>query len=244
MKKFVLIVLMTIIISIPVTANANWYNDGYAWANSKGIIGKKTNAQLLQNVSSSEFYTMLFKYFDLIEVAPSVSNFKMDDYKADNYILVATERQLTRYAMKDWLTNDEYKKASTLISNARNVLEKNTKYFEKSETESINYYLNMMDYLLYTKIYDYDYKKQVYVSKPKNADLFIKYKLIPYYGEITREEFLNLIYHYRVADGTTFSTGVTIGYYRYYDVLRGYENNLMLTNKLSYAHFVTFISRM
>ena len=102
----------------------------------------------------------------------------------------------------------------------------------------------MMSYLLYVRIYDYDYKQLVYVAKPKNADLFMQYKLIPYYGQITREEFLNLMYHYTVALGSTFSSGMTVGYYRYYDVLRGYQNNLMLTQELTYAHFVTFLSRM
>lgn len=247
MKKIVMIMLITIIVAIPVTANASWYSDAYVWANSQGIIGKKSNSQLLLNVTPSDFYTMLFKYFDLIDVTPKDyydSYFKMDDYKADNYILVATDRQLTSYVMKDWLTNGEYKKAVALIDNARNILQKNSEYFEKAEKTSIEYYLNMMNYLLYTKIYDYSYKQQVYVAKPKNADLFIQYKLIPYYGEITREEFLNLVYYYTVAQGSTFSTGVTVGYYRYYDVLRGYNHNLMLTEKLSYAHFVTFISRM
>lgn len=244
MKKFVLIMLMTIIISIPVTANAAWYSNGYAWANSKGIIEKKTDAQLLTNVAPADFYAMLFKYFDLINVNIPASYFKMDDYKTDNYILVATDRQLTTYASKDWLTNDEYKKAVTLIENARNILDKNAKYFTESEKQSIEYYLTIMEYLMYTKIYDNDYKSQVYVAKPKNADLFIEYKLIPFYGEITREEFLNLVYKYTVADGATFSSGVTVGYYKYYDVLRGYDNNLMLTDRLNYAHFVTFISRM
>ena len=101
-----------------------------------------------------------------------------------------------------------------------------------------------MEYLIYTKIYDNDYKEQVYVAKPKNVDLFMKYKLLPYYGEITREEFLNLVYKYTIAKNSTFSTGVTVGYYRYYEVLLGYDNNLMLTDRLNYAHFVTFISRM
>ena len=46
------------------------------------------------------------------------------------------------------------KKAVTLIENANNILEKNSKYFEASEIESIKYYLDVMDYILYTKIYE------------------------------------------------------------------------------------------
>ena len=254
MKRIVLMMLMTIIILVPGIANASWYSEPYNWAYSSGIIGKKSDKQLMENVSSQDFYTILFKYFEMKGVQPSYEYFKMDDYKTDNYILVATERQLSTLASKDWLTNDEYKKAVTLIENANNILEKNSKYFEASEIESIKYYLDVMDYILYTKIYDYEYKqqviydyehsKQIYVTKPKNADLFIKYKLIPYYGDISREEFLNLMYHYTVAEGMTFSTGVSVGYYKYNNVLLGYQNNLMLTLKLNYAHMVTFLSRM
>lgn len=247
MKKIVMIMMITIMLAVPATVNASWYSEAYTWANSEGIIAKKTDAQLAKSVEPAEFYTMLFRYLKLVDVAPRTEYddyFKMDDYKADNYILVATDRQLTSYAMKEWLTATEHKKAAELIKNARNILERNPQYFEEAEKKSIEYYLDVMSYILYNKIYDYSYKKQVHVQQPKNGELFIEYKLLPYYGEITRKEFLNIIYYYTVAQGSTFSSGVTVGYYRYYDVLRGYNHNLMLTEKLTYAHFVTFISRM
>lgn len=245
MKKFVLTIILTIVLSIPVYSSTQWYAEGYTWAKDQKIITNKTKTQLLSNISPNDFYNMLFKYFDLVGVInPTDSYFKLDDYKSDNYILVASERQLTAYMQKEWLTNDEYKKAASLISNARNVLDKNKKYFDDSEITSINYYLNMMEYLLHSKIYDYEYKLQIYVKKPANADKFIQYKLIPYYGEITREEFLNLLYYYTVANGSSFSTGLMVGYYKYNNVLLGYDNNLMLTSHLNYAHFVTFLNRM
>lgn len=247
MKKIIMIMLITIIIAVPIYAKETWYSDGYEWANAQEIIGKKTDAQLAQNVHSEEFYDMLFKYLELrhvTSIGETQGYYKSDDYKTDNYILVAADKQLTYYVAKDWLTNVEYKKAVTLIENATNILDKNPDYFTKSEIESTKYYLEVMNYLLYTKIYDYDYKNQVFAAKPKNADLFVKYGLIPYYGEISREEFLNIVYYYTVARGNPVSTATTVGYYRYNDVLRGYDNNLMLTNKLTYAHFVTFISRM
>lgn len=244
MKRNVLIMLIAIIISIPGIANASWYSEPYDWAYSNRLVNKMNDKQLMSNVAPEDFYTILFKYFDMMDVQPSEQYFKMDDYKTDNYILVATERQLSSYVTKEWLTSDEYKKAVTLIENARNVLDKNGKYFDATEIQYIEYYLNIMHYILYTKIYDYDYKQQVYVVKPKNVELFMEYKLIPYYGDITREEFLNLMYHYTVAEGMTFSTGVSVGYYKYNNVLLGYQNNLMLTDKLNYAQMVTFLSRM
>lgn len=245
MKKIVLTIILTIVLAIPAFSASEWYSEGYTWAKDENIISSKTKSQLFSTIKPNDFYVMIFKYFDLKGFYnPNDTFFKMDDYKSDNYILVATERQLSAYIQKEWLTNDEYKKISSLIDNARNVLEKNVKYFESQELESINYYLDMMEYLLYNNIYDYQYKSQIYVKKPKNADKFIEYKLIPYYGLITREEFLNLIYYYDVSRGSTFSTGQMVGYYRYNNILLGYNNNLMLNEYMNYAHFVTFLIRM
>ena len=170
MKKIVLTIILTIVLAIPAFSASEWYSEGYTWAKDENIISSKTKSQLFSTIKPNDFYVMIFKYFDLKGFYnPNDTFFKMDDYKSDNYILVATERQLSAYIQKEWLTNDEYKKISSLIDNARNVLEKNVKYFESQELESINYYLDMMEYLLYNNIYDYQYKSQIYVKKPKIA---------------------------------------------------------------------------
>ena len=240
-----LICIIVCMVFSNVSMAATWYSDGYSWARSNGIIGGKTHNQLMSYVSAKEFYTMFFKYLDYVGASSINQTYvKIDDYKSDNYILVSVDRQLTQLAKKDWITNDEYKRAVALIENARNILNTNAEYFTTQESDSIHYYLDIMNYILYTKIYDYEYRLQVYCKKPSGVDKFEKYKLIPYYGQITREEFLNLLYMYRVKQSNNFSTTDCVTYFMRNGVLLGYDNNPMLSMKLTNAHLVTFIYRM
>ncbi len=250
MKKKVICFICIIVIAFCNVSFASWIDDGYSWARNNGIIGTKTTSQLLKNMTAEDFYTMLFKYFDKNPTAFYASvqyqddYFKMDDYKTDNYILVSMDRELTKIVAKEWITNAEYKKGITLIENAQNILNKNGKYFTDEEKQNIEYYLKVMRYLLREKIYDNEFKLTQYASVPLNGPKFIEYRLIPYYGVISREEFLNLMYKYSQAHNNTFSTGQCIGYYIQQNVLKGYDNNFMLAVKLNYAHFTTFLSRM
>ncbi len=247
MKKIAITILI-LVITIATLMNccyaASWVTQGYTWARGNNLISAKTNNQLLQNINISDYYTILFRYFDLKGIAPSIIYYKAEDNKSDNYILVATDRELTNLAKKEWLTNNEFKRAQGIITNARNVLNKNTKYFTQEELTSTRFYLDNMYYILYTKIYDYDFKTKVNVPKTKFSDRFVKYRVLPNYGHITREEFLNLMFHFTQAEGRTFNTAKTINFYRDNKVLQGYNNNLMMTTRLNYAHITTFLSRI
>ncbi|MBE5821865.1 MAG: hypothetical protein E7311_04675 [Clostridiales bacterium] len=241
-KTIVLSIVMLFAITICVNAE-NWYESGYNWARDIGIIERKSYSQLGKNVDIVEFYDILFKYFEQNNMLIYYKYQKQDDYKNDNYALVATDRKLTSLANKEWLTNSEYKTAKNLIDKARELIDRNTKYFTSSEIKSIEYYLDVMNYILYHKIYDYDYKITQSVKKPKNGDMFIKYHMIPLYGEITREEFLILMHRYRIDQEET-NTAKIIKSYTDAGILLGYDNNLMLTVKMTYAHLTTFLSRM
>ena len=247
MKK-VAVIVSILIITISTFVNccyaSSWVTQGYTWARNNNLISAKTTKELLKDMTISDYYTILFKYFDLEGIQPSTIYYKAEDYKSDNYILVATDRELTNLARKEWLTNNEFKRAEGFITNARNVLTRNSKYFTKEEITSINYYLDNMHYILYSKIYDYDYKSQIYVAKTSFSDRFIKYRVIPNYGNITREEFLNLMFHFTQAEGRTFNTAKTISFFTDKKVLLGYNNNLMITTRINYAHITTFLSRM
>lgn len=246
MKKYFKTIILSVLLLFVMIINVNaesWYTNGYNWARNTGIIKQKTNKQLGQNVDPVEFYTILFKYFEQNNMLIYYKYQKQDDYKNDNYALVATDRKLTALANKEWITNNEYKTAKTLIDKANNLIDKNQKHFTKGEKASIKYYLEVMNYILYNKIYDYDYKITQSVKKPQNGDMFIKYHMIPFYGEVTREEFLNLMYRYTVNPEEN-NVAKIIKNYTDTGVLLGYDNNLMLTVKLTYAHFTTFLSRM
>lgn len=247
MKK-VAVIMLVLIVMISTLTNccfaASWVNQGYAWARNNNLISAKTTNELLKDITISDYYTILFRYFDLKGLEPSTVYYKAEDYKSDNYILVATDRQLTELARKEWLTNNEFKRAEGLITNARNVLDRNAKYFTQEEITSIKFYLDNIHYILYSKIYDYEYKSQISVKKTNFSDRFIKYRIIPSYGNITREEFLNLMFHFTQADGRTFNTAKTIDFFVDQKVLLGYNNNLMMTSRLNYAHITTFLSRM
>lgn len=220
-----------------------WYLQGYNWARNIGIINSKTSNELSKTIDTVEFYDILFKYFEQNNVYIYYRFNKNDDYKNDNYTLVATDRKLTTLAEKDWITNNEYKTAKKLIDKANELVKRNEKYFTDEERDNINYYLEVMNYILYNKIYDYNYKITQSAKKPKNGDMFIKYKLIPFYGEVTREEFLILMYRYKINPETYILSDVVDKFVNE-NVLLGYDNNLMLTVKLNYSHMTTFLLRM
>ena len=67
MKKIavmVLILIITISTMINCCYAASWVSQGYNWARSNNLISAKTTNQLLKDMTISDYYTILFRYFD------------------------------------------------------------------------------------------------------------------------------------------------------------------------------------
>ena len=112
----------------------------------------------------------------------------------------------------------------------------------RNSVKNIDLYLRLSQYKAATIINDREYRELALsrLGRVRNAEIF-NYGIIPYAGEVTRKEFLLLMFDLLSSQGLTESEIITS--FNEAGVLLGYQSDLMLDKQITYSEMLTFLYR-
>lgn len=244
LNKFavMLLVFVTTISSMSVFA-VWWGTPGYEWCLSNGLTSIKTKNQLQQVVSHTDLYSTILNYLQLKGVEPSgdvVHHY--DDMYGINPVVADVFKMVNSYTTRTSLTADEYRTVDSLVEHAKDTFSIHEKYLTKDSVKNVNLYMTLSKYKAAKLIEDREYREYVLarLGNVKNSGILV-YGITPYVGNITRKEFLLLMYDL-LSDSSLDETTV-INQFNESGVLLGYESDLMLDKELTYTEMLTFLYR-
>lgn len=220
-----------------------WGTPGYEWCFSKGITKMMSQKSMDNIVSQEDFYAILLRYLKYKgvsknrEVKQSVSG-----VSSMNSALVGMMNDVDQYITMQSLTPNQYRQAITYIEHAEKIVEKQQSMLNKSEIKSFYLYLSLARYKAAMLIDDATFRAQekANYSNVKYAEI-LEYGIAPYYGNVTRKEFLVLMFS--LLSDQKIQEEEILNQYNEAGVLQGYEDDLMLTKGLTYSEMFTFLYR-
>lgn len=242
-SKYFILLVFAIIILCGVSYAVWWGTPGYEWALSKKLTPVKTQSQLNQTVLHTDLYSTIVKYLEMKDIRPSNKTIPHTDNMNDHANVIAgIFEMLNSYITKTELTADEYRQVESLIEHAKDAIQKNESYMRRENVKNIALYMDLCKYKAASLIKN-RYHREYYLSKVgnvKNIEI-LKYGIIPYSGDITRREFLVVMYN--LLTDTQMNADSIIETLNSSGVLLGYNNDLMLDRELTYAELLTFLYR-
>ncbi len=254
MEKFLkAVVALTIILTTISTVSfaAWWGTPGYEWARANGLATMVNTSKLNNVVSLDDLYSTLLKYLAFKGAVPK-SGVKQNiaKYGSKNGVLSDVVGKINAEIEKESLTISEYRVFATYLEHAKKLISDNADLLTRDNLKDLGLYLSLAKYRGAMKINDRDYRTLVVsnlsptamtnVGSVKYTGLY-KYNIKPYYESITRKEFLVLIFSLFSDQG--IETDTIIERYNSDGVLIGYDNDLMLDEKMTYAEMYTFLKR-
>ena len=239
------ILVLTIVLSCTATASfaAWWGTPGYEWCFSKGITSLMTRSEMDKTVAQEDFYAILLRYLKYKGVEKDRKVVQtVGDISRMNSALVGMMDDVNEYLILEYLTPNQYRQVITYIEHAEMTVERQQKLLNKEEVKSFYLYLSLARYKAAMLINDSTMRLQE-MSAQGNVKYseILEYGLEPYYGNITRREFLILMYS--LLSDQTATQDEIIEQYNEAGVLIGYENDLMLQKEITYSEIFTFLYR-
>ncbi|MBQ8299929.1 MAG: hypothetical protein IJX99_08805 [Clostridia bacterium] len=253
-KIIKLITVLTIVatMSSSTVFAAWWGTPGYEWAREKRLTTLANNSALNNKVSHANFYSILIKYLQYKNVRPGGN--VMQNVGASNSFNKAIDglvQTVDEYISVESLSSQEYKVVATYIEHVDDILESNAALLSRDDLKSVYLYLSLAKYKAATLISEPAYKNLVLsnasptamfnVGSTKYKEL-IDYNIKPYYGDISRKEFLVLMFS--LLSEQELSEEEIITQFNEAGVLIGYQDGgLWIENPLTYAEMFTFLRR-
>lgn len=241
--KKILITGIMIVTLATATFAAWWGTPGYEWCLSKGITSIKTQNELNQVVTQEDFYAILLRYLKHkdIEKGKNVKQ-TIGDITRMNSALVGMMDDVNDYLILDYLTVQQYRQVITYIEHAERTVEQQQRLLNKEEMKSFYLYLSLARYKAAMLINDTVIRlKEMSIQGNVKYSEILEYGIEPYYGNITRREFLILMFS--LLSDQELSEEEIIKQYNEAGVLIGYENDLMLQKEITYSEIFTFLYR-
>lgn len=243
-KRIFAILLLTIVLfTSNVSFAAWWATPGYEWGLTKGLTSIKSQKELNSVVTHSDFYTIVLKYLALKDVQPEGKlAHHSDNMEYLNNVVAGLFKLINGYTSKASLTPDEYRQVESYVEHARKTFKNYSNYLSRNNTKNIDLYLELSQYRAATLINDREYRDLVLsrIRNVKNSDIFT-YGIIPYAGDITRREFLVLMFD--LLSYQSLTDDEIIRSFNEAGVLLGYESDLMLDKQITYSEMLTFLYR-
>ena len=238
------ITLGIFITMISTTAFAAWWGTpGYEWAREKRLTSLANNSALNNKVSHDNFYSILIKYLELKGVKPKENVMQnVGTSHSFNKAIDGIISNINTYISKTSLTPNEYRIVATYIDHVANILDEQVDLLTRDNLKNVKLYLSLAKYKAATLIDEYSY--QVYVLAnmgPVKYKELVRYNIKPYYGDISRREFLVLMFS--LLSEQAVSEDEILKQFNDSGVLLGYNDDLMLSKNLTYAEMFTFMRR-
>lgn len=257
------IVILTIVASTLSTsafAAWTWSTPGYEWAREKRLTSITNTSVLNNKVTHANFYSILIKYLNLKGVRPKKEvRQDVENVNTFNKALQGVVSDVEEYITRDSLTPQEYRELVTYINHMRSVadgfdigtLPNNADMLTRDSLKDIYLYFSLAKYKAATLINDPSYKNLILKNMGPTSTYnvgnvaykeIIDYNIKPYFGDISRREFLILMFsllsEQNVSDEEILTQFAEAG------VLVGYEDGeYQLENPLTYAEMFTFLRR-
>jgi len=238
------IIVMIIVANLTTLSYAAWWGTpGYEWCFSKGITSVMTQKEMEKTVELDDFYSVLLRYLKYKNVDKNrkvIQN--IESTKNTNSALVGMMNTVNSYLVREHLTPNEYRQVITYIEHAEILVERQQKLLNRDEIKSFYLYLSLAKYKAATLIDDLEFKnEQIAVQSNVKYSEILDYGIEPYYGSVTRREFLLLMFS--LLSDQNIEQNEIIKQYNDAGVLVGYENDLMLEKELTYSEMFTFLYR-
>ena len=249
MKKFskvmkTIIILVIVIANIATVTFAAWWGTaGYEWCFSKGITSIMTQNEMNQPVSQADFYAIVLKYLRYKNVEPGRTPIQTTgDITETNSALLGMMLDIDEYVSKESLTPTEYRQVIAYIEHAEDIADRQQHLLSRENVKSFKLYLSLARYKAVTLIDNSVYRAQE-ISKSNNVKFaeILDYGIKPYYGQISRKEFLILMFS--LLSDQQITEEQMIKQYNESGVLQGYNNDLMLEKEITYSEMFTFLHR-
>lgn len=259
-KSIVILTIVTSTLSTSAFAAWTWSTPGYEWAREKRLTSITNTSVLNNKVSHANFYSILIKYLNLKGVKPKTEvRQNVENANTFNKALQGIVTDVEEYITRDSLTPQEYREVVTYINHMRSVadgfdigtLPNNADMLTRDSLKDIYLYFSLAKYKAATLINDSSYKNLV-INNMGPTPMYnvgnvaykeiIDYNIKPYFGDISRREFLILMFsllsEQNVSDDEILTQFAEAG------VLVGYEDGeYQLENPLTYAEMFTFLRR-
>ena len=259
-KSIIILTIVASTLSTSAFAAWTWSTPGYEWAREKRLTSITNTSTLNNKVSHANFYSILIKYLKLKGVEPKDSvKQNVIGVESFNKALVGVVNDVEDYITRTSLTPQEYRELVTYIDHMRSVSEgvnvgtlpNNADLLTRDSLKDIYLYLSLAKYKAATLISDPSYKNLILSNEGPTPKYnvgnvaykeIIDYNIKPYFGDISREEFLVLMFsllsEQDVTEKQIIQQFIDAG------VLMGYENgDVRLENPLTYAEMFTFLRR-
>ncbi len=249
MRKFknfikVSLIVVVVLVSLSTATYAAWWGTtGYEWCFAKGITPIMTRKQMNQTVTQADFYAIVLRYLNLKEVKPGRKVIQtIGDTSQMNSALLGMIDDINDYIVKGSLTPNEYRQVITYAEHAEDIVQKQQNLLTKNSVKSFSLYMSLAKYKAATLIDNSTYRSQE-IAKHGNVKFseIFKYGINPYYGNITRKEFLVLMFSLLSDQGVSEEEIIT--QYNESGVLEGYEGDLMLEKEIKYSEIFAFLRR-
>lgn len=246
-KKIVSLLIVVVMMMACTTVFAVWWGTpGYEWALSNRLTPVKSTAQLNKNVTLTDFYTTIIKYLKLKEISPRNETIHhQDDMDGIDNVAKGIFTIINNYNTKDSLTIQQYYIVENYVNHAKDTLEKyldDSQYLTRDSLKNITLYLDLSKYRAATLIGSRSDREYILskLGNVKNSEI-INYHMLPYAGDITRKEFLIVMYD--LISTNELSDEAVIAAFNEAGVLVGFETGLELDKKLTYSEMLTFLYR-
>lgn len=243
-KRIVAVLLLTIVLfTSNVSLAAWWATPGYEWALSRGLTSVKSKTQLDKAVSHTDFYSTILRYLLIKGVEPEGKlAHHNDDMSYLNNIVAGLFGMINTFTSKESLTPDEYRIVESYVEHAKKTFNEYSQYLTRENMKNVDLYLALSKYKAATLINDREFRVLTLsrLGNVKNSEIFA-YGMIPYAGEITRREFLLLMFD--LLSFQELSNEEIIASFNEAGVLLGYQSDLMLDKQITYSEMLTFMYR-
>lgn len=239
--SFILAVILANMLTV--TLAAWWGTPGYEWCFSKGITNIMTQKEMNQSVSQADFYAIVLRYLKYKGIEPGRPIIQsLGDTTGMNSTLLGMMYDIDEYITKESLTPDEYRQVITYMTHAEGIVEKQQNLLSRDNIKSFNLYISLAKYKAATLINVSTLRSQE-IPKYSNVKFveILDYGIKPYYGNITRREFLILMFS--LLSDQKVTEEEIIEQYNDSGVLIGYNNDLMLEKEITYSEIFTFLYR-
>lgn len=246
-KKIIsLLLLLTILMANTTVFGVWWGTPGYEWALANKLTTVKSTSQLNKNVSLSDFYTTVIKYLQLKGITPRNETIHHEDNMdgIDN-VSKGIFEIINNYNTKESLTIQQYYIVENYVEHAKTTLDeymKYSQYLTKDNLKNIKLYLDLSKYKATTLIGNRSDREYILakLGSIKNTEI-IDYHMLPYAGEITRKEFLVVMYD--LISTNEINEDKIIQAFNDAGVLIGLDTGLELDKRITYSEMLTFLYR-
>ena len=241
-----LLLFMTILMSSTTVLGVWWGTPGYEWALSNKLTSVKSTTQLNQNVSLSDFYATVIKYLKLKGITPRNETIHHEDGMdgVDN-VSKGIFNIINGFNNRKAITIQDFYKVENYVEHGKKTLNEYmdySQYLTKNVVKNIDLYLELSKYKAATLIESRSDREYILskLGRIKNAEI-VDYHMLPYAGEITRREFLlvmfDLISSNELNDERIIQDFYDAG------VLVGLDTGLELDKRITYSEMLTFLYR-